>query len=162
MRVPKLVRIAAKCPPLRSRRGSLLASALLLATATTAEAKDLCISVPAGLGWTTGSGTALVGKGFRVPGRNRCKPFSGIQRDYGPAVGTGCTSTDGFTFTLHVTMHRNVGTFGGVSVFMTCGFNVPTGNGGCGGWVAVPEASDDELSDVSSTATMEPCTVNVP
>jgi len=61
-------------------------------------AKDFCISFP-------GLPNQIVGRGFTVPGKGQCKPFTGFYTPGGnaPVAGTGCTSTDGSVFSLTLT-----------------------------------------------------------
>src|SRR5262245_54054698 len=72
----------------------------LFASAAPARATDLCVQVSNYAGH-------LVGKGFKVPPKTKCKPFNGFTEPgmlFGAmAVGTGCRTADGSLFRLHVT-----------------------------------------------------------
>jgi hypothetical protein len=77
-------------------RYRVLTLGLLLLAATT-EAKDFCISANDGV-------ATLVGKGFSLPRRNKCKPFSGfVPETTGLLAGNVCLSSDGRAarFNLH-------------------------------------------------------------
>src|SRR5215510_1805269 len=78
----------------------------LAGSASLAQAADLCVQVHLPMGTFQGH---LVGKGFKVPSKNKCKPFNGFMEPghhFGAmAVGTGCTKADGSLFRLHVTTH---------------------------------------------------------
>jgi len=142
---------------LRTTRAPILALGLVLATTATAQARDLCLTLDSILG-----SSIVVGKGFAAPGKNRCKPFNGFTsttNNFYVVAGTGCTSADGFTLNLHFTAQR---ASGGVSVSAICGFNAPTGNGGCSGWIANPGSQPELLEYAGRTATVQPCTVDVP
>ena len=49
-------------------------------------------------------GSQFVGRGFTIPGKGQCKPFTGFFTAVknAPAAGTGCTSTDGSNFSLTI------------------------------------------------------------
>jgi hypothetical protein len=138
-----------------------LALGLVFATVATAQAKDLCINIPNFFG----PNAPLVGKKFRVPPKNQCKPFNGFTPSSVPffVVGTGCMSPDGFTFYLAFTGHSGQGASAVVNtVTGACGFNAPTMNGGCVLTSTVADYPADELFSFSFTATGQTCTVNVP
>lgn len=69
------------------------ACALFAGLSGAAQAADFCME------WQTVSQThTLVGKGFRLPTRGRCKPFYGVDAYGGQqweATGSACTSTAG-------------------------------------------------------------------
>ncbi|HZT07797.1 MAG TPA: hypothetical protein VFC51_12255 [Chloroflexota bacterium] len=73
-----------------------------LAIGTTAVAKDFCINVP-------DLGITYVGKGFRIPGKGRCKGFDGIllSADHlRVGGGTACTASDGSHVTFNFALIR--------------------------------------------------------
>jgi hypothetical protein len=136
---------------------SVLALGLVLATVATAQAADLCLSIPNFFGQAP-----LVGKKFRVPPKNQCKPFNGFtQGGFSSFVaGMGCTSADGFAFHLSFTAHN---TASGDTLTGYCGFILPgLGAGSCVGTEAIAAPLDNELFATSSSASGQPCTVNVP
>jgi hypothetical protein len=146
-----------KLPLLRKGRTPILALGLVLATVATAPAKDLCLSIPNFFGQAP-----LVGKGFQVPPKNKCKPFNGFtQGSFSSFVaGAGCTSADGFAFHLSFTAHNTVS---GDTITGYCGFILPgLGAGSCVGTEAIAALLADELFSTSSAASGQPCTVNVP
>jgi hypothetical protein len=64
-------------------------------------AKDFCLTI-------NSSTYVLIGKGFTVPLKGRCKPWTGltVQSNFNsPSAGTGCTSSDGshLNFTITTT-----------------------------------------------------------
>jgi hypothetical protein len=137
----------------------VLALALVLVTVVPVQARDLCLTIPNFFGVAP-----LVGKGFRVPPRNRCKPFNGFTTAQAGlptfVVGTGCTSADGFAFHLAFTAHT---TTTGNPVTGYCGFILPgLGAGSCVGTDAVASAPSDELFAQTSSASGQACTVDVP
>lgn len=150
-------------PVLRTGRTLVLALGFILATLATAQAADLCLNVES----IFGVSVSLVGKGFRVPPKNTCKPFSGFTPGGFSSfvVGTGCTSVDGFAFHLSFMAHNT----NAESLFLpstltgACGFILPgLGAGSCKGTGAFADGADDELFSWSSAASGQPCTVNVP
>ena len=69
-------------------------------------AKDLCLTI--------GSGSPpylLIGKGFTVPSKGKCKPWTGLTEQgptvgsstNSPSAGTACTSSDGSHMNLTIT-----------------------------------------------------------
>ena len=84
---------------------SLLALLSLAAIAPVAYAADLCITV------TPNDSTKYVGKGFRVPGKGKCKPWNGVYLPSFAAVsvstGTGCTSSDGTKLRINLVTSRD-------------------------------------------------------
>lgn len=142
---------------LHTRRTLILALGFVLATVAMTRAADLCLTIPNFFGQTP-----LVGKGFQVPPKNKCKPFNGFTRGGFSSfvVGTGCTSADGFAFHLSFTAHN---TASGDSLTGYCGFILPgLGVGSCVGKEAIAAPLDNELFSTSSSASGQPCTVNVP
>jgi hypothetical protein len=69
-----------------------MAVALMAGLAGVARASDYCIDVTDG---GPLSAYTLVGKGFRVPGKNRCKPFMGFTSQTFDVTGSACTTADG-------------------------------------------------------------------
>ena len=61
-------------------------------------AKDFCIM------FTGFPGSEFVGRGFAVPAKGQCKPFTGffVPGKNTPVSGAGCTSTDGSDFSLTI------------------------------------------------------------
>jgi hypothetical protein len=60
--------------------------------------KDYCL--------TASGGGALVGRGFKVPGKGSCNAWIGFANTMDanpPSSGTGCTSSDGTTLNLTIT-----------------------------------------------------------
>ena len=78
--------------------GAALGTLLALAPAVVA-AKDLCIQNN-----IFGGGAPIVGKGFTLPGKGKCKPFVGFIGSSG-ATGSACTSTSGNV--THFTIYDN-------------------------------------------------------
>ena len=73
-----------------TRMGTFAMAATLMAgLAGAAHASDYCIDVFDGGTYT------VVGKGFRVPGKNRCKPFMGFTTQGFDVTGSACTAADG-------------------------------------------------------------------
>lgn len=72
--------------------------AMLVLVPGVSQAKDYCI------GFTGFPGSEFVGRGFTIPGKGQCKPFTGFFTAVknAPAAGTGCTSTDGSNFSLTI------------------------------------------------------------
>jgi hypothetical protein len=132
---------------------------LLLLTVAPAHAADLCLSIPNFFGVTP-----LVGKGFRVPSRNRCKPFNGFTLGSSGfpsfVVGTGCTSADGFAFHLAFTAHN---TTTGNPLTGSCSFILPgLGAGSCAGTDTVASSVNDEVFAQTSSASGQSCRIDVP
>jgi hypothetical protein len=85
---------------------TLATAAMLVGLTEMARASDYCI------GAIDGASTlvTLVGKGFRVPGKGRCKPFMGLVDGYGSDLtGSACTSTSGSHLALVLTQSGNGG-----------------------------------------------------
>jgi len=86
-------------------RLSLLAFLSLAAIAPAAYAADFCITV------SPNDSTKYVGKGFRVPGKGKCKPWNGVYLPSFAAVsvstGTGCTSSDGTKLRINLVTSRD-------------------------------------------------------
>lgn len=62
--------------------------------ASPATAGDLCLDATGGSP-PSENAPILIGRNFKVPGPNKCKPFVGLRADVGGAVtGTACTSFD--------------------------------------------------------------------
>ena len=150
-------------PLLRTRRTLILALGFVFATVATTRASDLCLNIESMFGIPI----PLAGKGFRVPPKNRCKPFNGFTSGSFSTfvVGTGCTSADGFAFHLSFTAHNT----GAESSFLPstvagyCGFILPgLGAGSCRGTASFANEANDELFSWSSAASGQSCTVNVP
>jgi hypothetical protein len=119
----------------RTARTSIRALAIVLSCLTIAsgaQARDLCFEIPNFFGITT-----LVGKGFRLPSRNKCKPFQGFTQGPIFALVTG-------TWTA------------------SCAFNLPPLVGACSGTLAIPGSDDDELFPVPSSASGGTCIGTVP
>jgi hypothetical protein len=157
MSTKDLIITRAKLPLLRKGRTSILALGLVLAFVAAAQAKDLCLSIPNFFGQAP-----LVGKGFQVPPKNKCKPFNGFtQGSFSSFVaGTGCTSADGFAFHLAFTAHN---TASGDTLTGYCGFILPgLGAGSCVGTEAIAALLADELFSTTSSASGQSCIVNVP
>lgn len=72
----------------------------LVSLAPAAQAKDYCLfdqTVPDYI---------LVGRGFTIPAKGKCKPWTGFNAQGGqnsPTAGTGCTSSDGSHLNLTLT-----------------------------------------------------------
>jgi len=77
---------------------------LLILTPSVVLAKNYCIS-----GFPNPS-YILVGIGFTVPGKAKCKPWAGfnVEGNY-PTSGMGCTSSDGSNLSLTLTSGNQVG-----------------------------------------------------
>jgi hypothetical protein len=78
----------------------IIGIAALVSLASVAQAKNYCINdlnVPS---------YVLVGRGFHIPPKGQCKPWSGFTPQNGedsPTTGTGCRSSDGSHFNLTLT-----------------------------------------------------------
>lgn len=152
-----LMTICATPSLLRTRRTLILALGFVFATVATTRASDLCLNIPSFFGQIP-----LVGKKFRVPPKNQCKPFNGFTRGGFSSfvVGTGCTSADGFALHLSFTVHN---TSSGDTITGYCGFILPgLGAGSCKGTATFANEANDELFSWSSAASGQSCTVNVP
>lgn len=70
-----------------------------------AHAADFCIVVG------PNDSTKYVGKGFKVPGKGKCKSWNGVYLpSFAPvsvSTGTGCTSSDGTTLRINLATSRN-------------------------------------------------------
>lgn len=153
----------ATLPSPRKGRPPIAALGLVLATVVTAQAKDLCINIAS----IFGVSVSLVGKGFQVPPKNRCKPFTGFTPGGFSTfvVGTGCTSADGFAFHLSFTAHNTSAEtfFLPSTITGYCGLILPgLGAGSCRGTGTFADEPSDELFSWSSSASGQSCTVNVP
>jgi hypothetical protein len=89
------------------RRSIALAVLVFGLVAGASHAADLCIVV------NPGDTTRYVGRGFAIPAKGKCKPWSGVYlpsfANVSVSTGTGCTSSDGATLRLHlVTARENV------------------------------------------------------
>jgi hypothetical protein len=77
-------------------------SAVITGAAHASEA-NYCISVNGGFGK---GGTSFIGKGFAVPAKGNCTPWSGFTKTASTVVltstGTGCLSSDGKVLTVSV------------------------------------------------------------
>jgi len=79
--------------------------AMITGAASAGEA-NYCIAVNGG--WTPSSsgGTSFIGKGFAVPAKGNCTPWSGFTKTATNVVltttGTGCLSSDGKVLTISV------------------------------------------------------------
>jgi hypothetical protein len=83
------------------------AMALFLALPMTARAGDLCLDA-AGVSTPTLSRPVIIGRGFTLPKKNKCKPFNGVMSATASprasaVTGTACTSFDGSNVTLTLT-----------------------------------------------------------
>jgi len=83
------------CLRLRAVVGGL---SILVLVPGVSMAKDFCIN------FTAFPTSGFVGRGFTVPGKGQCKPFTGFftAANNSPATGTGCTSTDGSNLSLTI------------------------------------------------------------
>jgi hypothetical protein len=84
--------------------------ALLAFAPSAAQAKDYCVKLPSAPTYI------LVGRGFSIPPKGQCKPWTGFGLQLGensPSVGTGCTSSDGthLSLTISTSFPENVGQF---------------------------------------------------
>ncbi len=112
-------------------KGRMLLAALGLVGASVAGAQaDLCFD------YSTGGGTS-VGKGFKIPAPNQCKPFNGFEykTEGGMLTGTGCTSATGEVFILHYSYHDNKTSYPQSSYFESgvCRVPLPLSPGGNSG-----------------------------
>lgn len=114
---------------LHKSRLLMVALGLVCVSATSAPALDLCFE------YSTGGRS--VGKKFKIPPKNQCKPFNGFEdRDYGGLLtGTGCTSATGEVFLLHYSFHDNNTTYPQSSYFESgvCRVPLPIEPGGNSG-----------------------------
>ncbi len=87
-------------------------------------AKDFCVSF-------TGFSNQIVGRGFTVPGKGQCKPFTGFYVPGGnsPVVGSGCTSTDGSIFSLTLTASHPDPSGGGAASIDSISLALPADSG---------------------------------
>jgi hypothetical protein len=98
----------------------ILASAAVVGSLGPATASDFCIT----------NIETLVGKGFRLPPRGKCKPWLGytVNGEGGPnsATGTACTAADGSHATIDVTTMYPAS---GDTIFATIMLPLPLGSG---------------------------------
>src|SRR5262245_59427734 len=132
----------------------ILTAVLALLAASPALAADLCInSAVLGL---------VVGKGFTLPSKNKCKPFVGFGFG-GMAAGTGCRTADGSLFRLHYTLHK---ADQDVTESVACNFHIPLSmGGGCRVRSILDVNAGHAIIDLVDSATAGPCTAgqaNVP
>lgn len=83
----------------RLQSGLLGLIAILILTPGVSRAKDYCLTV-------NSSTFVLVGQGFAIPPKGKCKPWTGFTAQIGlnsPSVGTGCTSLDGSHLNFTIT-----------------------------------------------------------
>jgi hypothetical protein len=66
-----------------------MAATLALTLTGTARASDYCLQ------FNAVGDYEVIGKGFRLPPKNRCKPFGGFSSYTGVLSGTACTEADG-------------------------------------------------------------------
>jgi hypothetical protein len=126
---------------------SLVGLVLLLGFAiapTASWAADYCVTFP------TVPDYILVGRGFMIPLKGKCKTWSGFALQSGinsPTSGTGCTSSDGTNLTLGLTTMQ-----GTAVIFDAVSLTLPSQSG-----------SDNENAvngvPVSAAATGAHCTV---
>jgi hypothetical protein len=97
------------------------AMVLGLAFSTAALAGDLCIDAQSNP--PTLAAPVIIGRGFKIPKKNKCKPFMGVMATSIPArpsavTGAACTSFDGLnvTFTLVATLPPPDSTHAGTDV----------------------------------------------
>ena len=136
---------------LHRERTLVVALGLVVASALSAEAMDLCVD---------SGGYTYVGKKFKVPLRNQCKPFNGFTADRDWFVtGTGCTSEKGDFFRLQYTAN---GTSGHVTFSVYCGIPLPSLTGGTCLFTEV-DGDNTEISKGTQTGVAAaPCLINVP
>lgn len=119
---------------------------------TLASAKNYCIS---------GFPNSLyipVGKGFKIPAKGQCKAFTGFNAQNGnfPAVGLGCTSSDGANLSLTLT----TGFESGVPPFVeldAISLSLPAQTGSVAGQVV---KSNSSSSFTGSSIVGAPCSTN--
>ncbi|MBI3247572.1 MAG: hypothetical protein HYZ50_13800 [Deltaproteobacteria bacterium] len=143
-------------PRLRHGRTLLMALGFIFASVVPASAKDLCID-----GFFS---SPIVGRGFRIPPSNQCKPFNGFTTDGSYFVaGAGCTTSaaGGFlrlSFTAHATTG---GTQNPYTIF--CGLPLPSLIGGtCLYTYAYAPSIGDEIAEATTPVSARTCTANVP
>lgn len=83
----------------RLRAGIAGLLGILIFAPGAAMAKNFCISGFPNPAWV------LVGQGFVIPPKGKCKPWTGFNTEVGnaPSAGVGCTSSDGANLALTVT-----------------------------------------------------------
>jgi hypothetical protein len=142
-----------------TRNGCTLAMAIALISfgLASAHAKDLCVSTA-----TFGAG-GVVGKNFKVPGKNKCKPFHGFTLGGTYFVhGSGCTSASGDVFHLAITAAAASNAFASPYTF-SCTLPLPTLSGGtCASTWAFADSPGDELSEADEPGSAAVCSVDVP
>ena len=135
---------------LHRERTLVVALGLVVASALSAEAMDLCVVV---------NPSTTIGKKFKVPLRNQCKPFNGFTSDgLWFVTGTGCTDADGKFFRLQYTANATIGhTMEGAY----CGIPLPSLSGGTCVVTGVTGETNSVFSftDIVDAA---PCIINVP
>lgn len=148
----------------RTVRSLLVALALIGISVASAEAVDLCFEYAAGV-------DTIVGKGFKVPGKNKCAPFNGFQlgSHAGMVTGTGCRNAQGDWLLIHYTYHDHDQTFPQGSYFETGVCRVPLpiepgGNSGdCAGtYQATSNAGSVSENRFDANARFYRCTFAVP
>jgi hypothetical protein len=141
----------------RTGRTLVMAIALISMGLVSAHAKDLCLDTA-----TFGAG-GIVGKNFKIPGKNKCKPFAGFTLGGTYFVsGSGCTSASGDVFHLAITAAAANIAFASPYTF-SCTLPLPTLSGGtCVSTWAFADSPGDELSEANEPASAAVCSVDVP
>jgi hypothetical protein len=125
----------------------VISSGLVLTTIGVAEAKDLCITT------NLFGNDGIVGQGFSIPGKNRCKPFNGFVGS-GPdwiATGTGCTNADGSLFRVSI-IGTTSSTNNSNPIHLNCTLPQPALTGGsCLITLGFPADPSNEMISVTTT-----------
>lgn len=84
---------------LRKVRMLTAALALVGASVASSQAVDLCFDYSAG--------GSVVAKRFKIPTRNKCAPFNGVERvnEGGALTGSGCTNAAGDWLIINYSFH---------------------------------------------------------
>ena len=83
-------------------RGLVVLAFSAVVIAGPAMAKDFCLS-------KTGSTVYIVGKGFKLPTKGKCKPFSGVFELADLVSGNACTKSDGSGTYFNLTFSPETG-----------------------------------------------------
>ncbi len=132
--------------------------ALFLALPIGARAGDLCLDAAGGAA-PTFEKPVIIGRGFRLPARNQCKPFIGVLAVHSlplptSVTGSACTAYDGsgVSFTLVATVPpRRVGSsiVGGIDMLYSATL-APQGSSAGNGYLTAFETSSSATTTITA------------